>query len=123
LLHGDLGKDLAGLVFGLLFQAVVLAIIGGILLPISALRGSVEMEWVARVGLVLQLLGIMLLLLDYAELDQSGPGRLRWWVRSRSGSAANAEVRPGAWPGQMVVILAVAAIVLGLALQLLGSFR
>ena len=122
MLHGNLGKDLAGLVFGLLFQAVVLGIIGGILLPISALRGSVEMEWVARVGLVLQLLGIMLLLLDYAELDQSGPGRLRWWVRSRSGSA-NGEVRPGAWPGQMVVILAVTAIVLGLALQLLGSFR
>jgi hypothetical protein len=120
-LHGNFGKDLASVVFGLLFQAVALSIIGAILLAVSALRGTVELEWLARFGLALQLMGLMLLVLDYAGADRTGPSQLRWWVRYHTGSAGPGS-RPDTWPGQVVIILAVAALVVGLVLQLLGTF-
>ncbi|MFQ6029357.1 MAG: hypothetical protein ACE5Q6_17920 [Dehalococcoidia bacterium] len=121
MLRGDIGKDLADATFGLLFQAVVWSIVGGILISLSVFRGVVGMEWLVRAGLALQLMGLMLLVLEYAGFSRSGPSPLRWWVRSRSG-AANPDARPAAWPGQAVVIVGVAAIALGLVLQLLGSF-
>ena len=66
------------------------------------------------------------LVLEYVGLSQSGASPLKWWVRSHRGLAHRGSAQPGArpatWPGQAVVILGVAAIALGLLLQLLGSF-
>lgn len=118
----QIGRDLAYVAFGLLFQAVTLSIIGGILVSVSALRGAVGMEWLIRVGLALELMGLMMLFLEYVGFAQSGESPLRWWVRSLGGRPRR-ESPPATWPRQAVVVLGVAAIVLGLILQLLGSFQ
>ncbi len=127
MLRRDRGHELGDMAFGLLFQAVVLSLLGGVLIAVSAFRGVVGMEWLFRVGLALQLMGLTLLALEYLGFSQSGSSPLRWWVRSHRGLAhrgsAQPGARPAAWPGQAVVILGVAAIALGLALQLLGSFN
>ena len=93
-------------------------VVGAILIAIN--HGQAIVRGELDRGRLLQM-GLTLLVLEYVGLSQSGSSPLKWWVRSHRGSAQPG-ARPATWPGQAVIVLGVAAIALGLLLQLLGSF-
>ena len=108
-------------VFGLLFNVAVAALIAGALLFIGALRGSIDMVWVGRIGIAIEILGVAMLALDYVGVTQHGQSPLRWWLRRLINADSNAPM-PTLWPRQVVLILGVGALVAGLALQLVSSW-
>ena len=122
MLHKGFGKDVTHILFGIASQLVALSILGGVLVLVAVWRGGLGAEWVSRFGLILELLGLLVLFLEYLGVAQFGQSPLRRWIRSFTGTG-NGEPPYSPWPRQMVIILGVTALIMGLALQLLGSFR
>ena len=105
--------------FGLLFNLAVAGLVVGVLLIMRALWGDVEMVWLNRAGLSLQVLGITLFTLEYVGVAQQGQSLLRWWLRKLTRGDAGT-VMPALWPRQMILIVGASALVLGLLLQVLS---
>ena len=115
-------KGLVYVLFGILFQAVSVSIIGGLLVFISATLGEIGTQWISRTGLILELMGLTMLVLEYVGFAQLGQSPARWWVRKLTTNGAADEDNPPLWPRQMVILIGIGAFVMGLALQLLGSW-
>lgn len=116
-----MNKGLIRWLFGLIFNITAVALLAGILVALGSLRGEVDTRWVGRMGVILQVLGILLLVLDYTGVVHEGQSPLRWWLR-RLGRDPEG-VRPALWPMQAVTIVGVGALLLGLLLQLASSWQ
>lgn len=75
--------------------------------------------WLIRMGIVLQLVGILLLAADYFGFGQDGYSPLRWWIDRLNNREADA---PVLWPRQALLTVGVSTLVMGLLLQFLASW-
>ena len=117
-----MSKGIVNGLFGIFFNLATAALIVGLLLIAGALRGSVEAVWVARTGIILEILGVSLFALEYVGVAQQGQSPLRWWLRKLIHDDITTPT-PALWPRQMVLLLGVGTLVTGLGLQLLSSWN
>ena len=106
--------------FGVFFNLVTATLIVGVALAAGAWRGTIEMAWLSRTGFILQILGVSLFAMEYMGVAQQGQSPLRWWLRRLAHDDLAA---PALWPRQMVLMLGGSALLVGLALQLVSSWR
>ncbi len=108
--------------FGLFFNLAAAALVLAALLLIGGLAGDVEMVWLGRTGIILQILGVSLFVLEFVGVAQQGQSPLRWWIEKLATDEGN-DSRPEMWPRQMLLIIGAGTLIFGLLLQLLSSWR
>ena len=107
--------------FGLLFNLATVTLVVGIILLIGALKGGADMVWLARTGLILEVLGISIFALEYVGITRHGYSPIRWWLRKLIGQDER-DSPVNLWPRQLVVTIGLAVVVAGLLLQFLSSW-
>ncbi len=107
--------------FGILFNLATAALVLAVMLLIGGLVGGVEMVWLSRTGIILQILGISLFVLEFVGVAQQGQSPLRWWISKLATDDVNSS-RPELWPRQMLLIIGAGTLIFGLLLQLLSSW-
>ena len=114
-----MSRGIAGWLLGIFFNLAAALLLAGVLLIPGAVWGGVEVVWLSRVGIVLQLVGVMLLAADYFGFGQDGESPLRWWIDRLDNRDADS---PSMWPRQALLTFGVSAVVMGLALQFMASW-
>lgn len=112
-------KEIANWLLGIFFNISAALLFAGALLIPGAIWGGIEVVWLSRVGIVLQLVGIMLLAADYFGFGQDGESLLRWWTARPNNRE---EGTPAMWPRQTLLTVGVSTLVMGLLLQFLASW-
>jgi len=107
--------------FGLLFNIAAASLVVAVLLLVGALLGGIEMVWVGRTGIILQILGISLFVVEFMGVAQEGQSPLRWWLRRLAHEDGETSA-PNLWPRQMLLIIGAGSLVMGLLMQLLSSW-
>ena len=75
-----MSKGIANRLLGIFFNLAAALLLAGALLIPGAVWGGVEVVWLTRMGIVLQLVGILILAADYFCFGQDGYSPLRWWI-------------------------------------------
>ena len=114
-----MSRGIANWLLGIFFNLAAALLFAGVLLTPGAVWGGVEPIWLSRLGIVLQLVGIMLLVADYLGFGQDGESPLRWWMARLKNRGADA---PALWPRQTLLAVGVSTLVVGLFLQFLASW-
>ena len=114
-----MSKGIANRLLGIFFNLAAALLLAGALLIPGAVWGGVEVVWLIRMGIVLQLVGILLLAADYFGFGQDGYSPLRWWIDRLNNREADA---PVLWPRQTLLTVGVSTLVTGLLLQFLASW-
>lgn len=114
-----MSRGIANWLLGIFFNLAAALLLAGVLLIPGAMWGGVEPIWLSRMGIVLQLVGIMLLAADYLSFGQDGESPLRWWIARLNNREVSA---PALWPRQTLVTVGVSTLVVGLLLQFLASW-
>jgi hypothetical protein len=114
-----MSRGIASWLLGVIFNLAAALLLTGVLLIPGAVWGGIEPIWLSRVGIVLQLVGIMLLAADYLGFGQDGESPLRWWLARLKNREAGA---PTLWPRQTLLTVGVSTLVAGLFLQFLASW-
>ena len=107
--------------FGILFNVAAAALVMALLLLAGALVGGIDMVWLSRTGIILQILGISLFVLEFMGVAQQGQSPLRWWLGKLAHEDGNTSM-PSPWPRQMLLVVGAGSLVMGLLLQLLSSW-
>ena len=107
--------------FGVLFNLATAALVLAVMLLIGGLVGGVEMVWLSRTGIILQILGVSLFVLEFVGVAQQGQSPLRWWINKLAHDDGS-NSRPELWPRQMLLIIGAGTLIFGLLLQLLSSW-
>ncbi|MCH2314954.1 MAG: hypothetical protein MK524_00895 [SAR202 cluster bacterium] len=114
-----MSKGIANRLLGIFFNLAAALLLAGALLIPGAVWGGVEVVWLIRMGIVLQLVGILLLAADYFGFGQDGYSPLRWWIARLNNREADA---PVLWPRQTLLTVGVSTLVMGLLVQFLASW-
>ena len=114
-----MSKGIANWLLGIFFNLAAALLLAGALLIPDAVWGGVEVVWLIRMGIVLQLVGILLLATDYFCFGQDGYSPLRWWIDRPNNREVDA---PVLWPCQALLTVGVSTLVMGLLLQFLASW-
>ena len=114
-----MSKGIANWLLGIFFNLAAALLLAGALLIPDAVWGGVEVVWLIRMGIVLQLVGILLLATSYFCLRQDGYNPLRWWIDRPNNREVDA---PVLWPRQALLTVGVSTLVMGLLLQFLASW-
>ena len=114
-----MSKGIANWLLGIFFNLAAALLLAGALLISGAVWGGVEVVWLIRIGIVLQLVGILLLAADYFGFGQDGYSPLRWCIDRLNNREADT---PVLWPRQTLLTVGVSTLVTGLLLQFLASW-
>ena len=114
-----MSKGIANRLLGIFFNLAAALLLAGALLIPGAVWGGVEVVWLIRMGIVLQLVGILLLAADYFGFGQDGYSPLRWWIDRLNTREADA---PVLWSRQTLLTVGVSTLVMGLLVQFLASW-
>lgn len=114
-----MSKGIASWILGIFFNLAAALLLAGALLAPGAMWRGVEVVWLTRTGIVLQLVGILLLAADYFGFGQDGYSPLRWWIDRLNSREADA---PVLWPRQTLLTVWVSTLVMGLLLQFLARW-
>lgn len=104
--------------FGLFFNLFTASLVAGVLVFIGVLNGSVELVWLTRTGIVLEVLGVGLIALEFLGGARHRVSPSRWWLRK----LLHDNRGPGislAWSRHSILGVSGVALLAGLLLQLL----
>jgi len=114
-----MSRGISNWLLGIFFNLAAALLLAGVLMIPGAMWGGVEPVWLSRMGIVLQLAGVMLLAADYLGFGQDGESPLRSWMSH----LVNRETgTPVLWPRQTLVTIGASTLVVGLFLQILASW-
>ena len=114
-----MSKGIANWLLGIFFNLAAALLFAGALLIPDTVWGGVEVVWLIRMGIVLQLVGILLSATGYFCFRQDGYSPLRWWIDRPNNREVDA---PVLWPCQALLTVGVSTLVMGLLLQFLASW-
>ncbi len=115
----EMSRGIASWLLGVFFNLAAALLVAGALMIPGAVWGGVEVVWLSRMGIVLQLVGIILLAADYFGFGQDGESPLRWWIDRLNSRGTGS---PAMWPRQTLLTFGASAVVMGLLLQFLASW-
>ena len=114
-------RSAINLLFVLVLNASVVLAVFAAISAVGVFRGTVDVLWLARVGLILEVVGLAMFALEYFGSRWLGQGPLRWWLRKLEGIEPSGSLNE-TWPRQVTVSIGACAIVGGIVLQLVSSF-
>ena len=113
-------RSAVNLIFVVVLNVGAVVVVFVAISAVGVFRGTVDVLWLARLGLILEVMGLAMFALEYFGSRWFGQGPIRWWLRKLEGIDPSSS--RDSWPRHLTVSVGACAVVGGIVLQLVSSF-
>ncbi len=114
-------RNAVNLIFVMVINASILIAVFTAIVLFGVMRGTIDVLWLVRLGLILEVLGVVMFALEYIGSKRFGRGPIWWWLRKLElidtmGASSDSLLR------QATLLLMASVVVGGITLQFVSSF-